>query len=172
MKYILGFMIAALPSLVTALTIDELNKKTPLYIDLWLDPIVIGNIEVYPQKGLFDMEEFRYLMPTIKKVRTRKYEVWDGERMSVNPINNKLRVSSGKAPISLHDNEFVRLCRLDNKVAEYFEMSASQANAISEITEGQFDPKESCLLGGDTSKYWLARYNTFYDKYGNKRGVR
>lgn len=172
MKYLLLLLFTVGSAFSHAITIEEVNQKTSAFIDVWIEPITVGNVDVYPQKGLFDMESFIYKRPTLKDKQSGKYDIWDGAESSVKPVNNMLRIKSGKAPVSLHDNEFVRLCRLDNTASAYYEMSALQANFLSDVTEGKFDPSESCLLGGGTKDYWLARYNTFYDKYGNKRGVR
>lgn len=171
MKNILFVILIVLSfSASSSITPDIIDTKTTAFVDKWLAPIILGNTKIYPQKGLFDMEGFQYELPTITDKQSWKYRMWDEKDSSVKPINNKLRVESGKAPVSKHDNEFVRLCKLDNSSNTFYEMSSSQANYLSEIFT--FDPAEACLLGGDTSTYWLARYDTFYDKYGNKKGVR
>lgn len=154
------------------LSLEKVAKEDSTMLGVWEDPVVLGGIEIYPQKDLFKMDDFAYVDHEIKLKSTEKYGVWNENLGGKYPIPNKLRVSSGKAPVSTHDNEYVRICRFSLSSNKYYEMSATQANHLQSNHPSSFDPKKLCILGGDTQSYWLERYKTFYDFYGNKRGAR
>jgi hypothetical protein len=149
-----------------------IESNSSEFSGIWNAPIVVNGAYVYPQKSLFSMDEFAYIKHEVVLKARKNYGLWNGENDYRMPISNKLRIKSGKAPVSKHDNQFIRLCRFNKVDDSYFEMSATQANRLSEIYPENFNPATDCVLGGKTGDYWIERYKTFYDAYGNKRGVR
>ncbi|MCF2901854.1 hypothetical protein L1267_15870 [Pseudoalteromonas sp. OFAV1] len=152
------------------LDLDYISSYSPEFSNLWSTPIQANGADVYPQKNLFSLEGIKYNTRDIQLVIKRKYAVWNEQLGQEYPIINELLLKAGKAPTSSHDNEYVRLCRLNDTDNKYYEMSATQANRLHEIYGQQFDPNTSCVLGGNTSEYWVKRYKTFYDVYGNRKG--
>lgn len=154
-----------------SMTKSDVEKALPDMHGLWESSVNIKGVTVFPQKGVFDMEGIAYELHDLDAKRSGKYIMWNSEQKFKAPIVNKMRVASGLAPVSNDDNEFVRLCRFDMESDLFYEMSATQANFISEKLPS-FSPVDNCLLGGDTKEYWLSRYTMFYDQHGNKRGHR
>lgn len=154
-----------------SLTQSDVERALPDMHGLWESSVNVKGVTVFPQKGVFDMEGIAYELHDLDAKRSGKYIMWNSEQRFKAPIVNKMRVASGLAPVSNDDNEFVRLCRFDMESDLFYEMSATQANLISEKIPS-FSPVNNCLLGGDTKEYWLNRYAMFYDLHGNKRGHR
>lgn len=159
----------------TEITMAMIAEKIPSFRNLWTKKVVMdAEIDIFKQDNLFLIDDAQYRQLDFNKIQLKSgnYSIYDSKTalQSEGFLSNKIRLMAGMPPISIHDNRPVMLCKLEDHVTDtYYELSVTQYNTIRVAFPSNYDMDYLCTTTGLTRQYWKARFNDFYDQYGNKK---
>jgi len=160
---------------VSKITMQDLENKIPSLKNTWNNKLSFPNgTIIYKQSNLFDLDTVQFrdvYQQEVTSLKTGNTLLDSNQTLNKEGfLTNKIRLMSGVAPISLHDNQPIMLCRLENHVQDtYYEMSVTQYKTYQKAFPNNYSMAHLCTRDGFARSYWKFRLSNYYDYYGNKK---